>query len=81
MQKNESGIRRLVWLPKETDKTVRIISNVLGMSMSSFIRFCVLYYFEAHSIQSMKINAVKTDLIKEIERKLAEAHSLTCARV
>jgi len=69
---NEGGIRRLVWLPKETDHTIRIISEALGMSNSAFIRFTIHQYFEKHGVQALKINAVKPEIVERVIQKLTD---------
>ena len=40
--KEEAGVRRTVWLPKELDEKVEEIRKNLGLGRSGFYRFAIL---------------------------------------
>lgn len=42
MEKEEVGVRRTVWLPKELDAKVEEARKMLGLGRSGFYRFCIL---------------------------------------
>jgi len=42
MAKEESGIRRTVWLPKELDEKVEQARKLLGLSKSDFYRHAIV---------------------------------------
>lgn len=42
MEKEESGVRRTVWLPIELDRKVEEARKLLGLGRSGFYRFAIV---------------------------------------
>jgi hypothetical protein len=42
MEKEESGVRRTLWLSKELDRKVEEARKILGLGRSGFYRFAVV---------------------------------------
>ena len=55
----ERGIRRVVWLPNVLDEISEQVRKELGLNRSNFLRTCVLYYLEGHSLISTQLETVK----------------------
>lgn len=59
----ESGVRRVVWVPNELDEIIEKVRKKLGISRSGFYRNAVLRYLESLSVISSKallIESVET---------------------
>lgn len=50
----ETGIRRVVWVPHELDEIIESVRKRLGLSRSGFYRNAVLRYLESLSVISSK---------------------------
>ncbi|MEM3640701.1 MAG: hypothetical protein QXH37_02100 [Candidatus Bathyarchaeia archaeon] len=59
MEKEESGVRRTVWLPIELDTKVEEARKLLGLGRSSFYRFAI-------------IETLKSIIITDSKRQLKE---------
>lgn len=52
---NETGIRRLVWLPKEIDLIAEEARKKLGMKKSAFYRYTIIHFLQEMGVLSEKV--------------------------